>query len=296
MLIIVITLLLMCLFIPIIFQTTFSPIVKTYSPYLPIQDNNIIQMRNANNIFILRTHCWNEYIHKGIWKQWMRDLPNDRIFILFDLNDKTDIKQTSVPEELYKYIIPINRKMCMDLNSLDRGAWFTVETPLVLVNKYLKKQKIRFDYLWLIEYDVRCTGNWSDLLQSSIHHCYCADFVAAAVQSFWQSPFWLGWGQLTNCSINEHIPYWWNMYKSFLPISRYSSRLLNVYEKSIGEWTQFCEIYLPSRCMQENGFTVGNLHHKCLNQEFFTGTNIITNEKWSGNNCFPENQFYHPIK
>jgi hypothetical protein len=210
-----------------------------------------------HDVFLFRTHIWNDYIDR-VYKDMLHDLPTSTLYILFD---KTS---GNIPEQVQAYacqgqVIFIDQNQCHAINPLDQGPWFTVDSSLVLAYNYLSHHHNKeYNYLWLIEFDVRHTGkSWTEMLQNSVKHCYSADFVAAYVFSFLEIPWWIGWMQLlriwNHCIwFNRNAPSLFEMWKGFLPISRYSRRLLQRYKDTIGQWSTYCEIYLPSQCIHSS--------------------------------------------
>src|SRR5579863_4862318 len=78
-----------------------------------------------------------------------------------------------------------------------------------------------FDRYWIIEYDVRFSGNWSELfadLSSST-----ADLLCTTIQSWAEHPNWPHWKSLVTGE--DSVPMTRRV-KGFMPFSRLSRRLL----------------------------------------------------------------------
>ena len=259
-------------------------------PTLTKETCKIFDYRTSQDVFLLRTHKWDPSIEE-LWKQMQHDLGDKQVYVLYDITGNRQIPS------IIKNLITVTDRECLELQSSYNGSWYTLESPLVLAYQKLKKMK-KWKYLWLIEYDVRCTGNWSYVLQRAIDHHPTADFVAYNVESYWSSPCWPGWSFLYKhpdqwYGINAYAPLPFFRWKSFLPISRYSRQALDLFERTCGEYTDYCEIYLPTQC-KINGLTVDNLHQDCIGH-MYRADKSYTADNWSIL-CNVPGKLYHPIK
>lgn len=92
-----------------------------------------------------------------------------------------------------------------------------------LVLLYFFLHHSQFDYYWLVEYDVRFTGNWATFFTTFENKQ--VDFVSAHVETWNQNPNWLWWHSihLSNLKLTKN-----QVLKSFNPICRFSNRALRL--------------------------------------------------------------------
>lgn len=157
-------------------------------------------------------------------------------------------------------------------------------------------QRHRYDQYWLVEYDIRYTGEWCDVFDLS--RSSDADLIAAFVESPFLDASWSHWD-----SIN--LPYS-ELARSFNPICRMSHRLLECVTDLItsGYWAHN-EALLASVC-RNHGWFMHDLNELARNQwgEFIytpgssanaQGTlnyRPVTSRVWNGE----PNKLHHPVK
>jgi hypothetical protein len=100
----------------------------------------------------------------------------------------------------------------------------------------------KYDYYWLVEYDVRYTGDWSlifdDLMLSS------ADLLATSIVDNAQQPDWHWWPSLKIPNDLETAP---QMVRSFLPFCRISNALLRELDiQHKAGWSGHYELVWPT--------------------------------------------------
>jgi hypothetical protein len=89
------------------------------------------------------------------------------------------------------------------------------------------KEQPRYDFYWIVEYDVRYTGHWGAFfneLRSSD-----ADYLGTTIQDFEQNPSWYWWPTLINSPTVSL-----QRFRCFSPFCRLSARALS----TIDEWYQ----------------------------------------------------------
>lgn len=104
----------------------------------------------------------------------------------------------------------------------------------------------QYDYYWIIEYDVRYTGNWTilfdDLMSSS------ADLLATSIIDAAQSPDWYWWRSLKRPNDLETSP---QMVRAFLPFCRISNALLRELDQQYrAGWSGHYELVWPTIARQ----------------------------------------------
>ena len=104
-----------------------------------------------------------------------------------------------------------------------------------------------FERLWLIEYDVDFSGDWATFFRSADD--YEGDLLAAYVRTRSEQPGWAHWSSLVQPEGAPPEPT-----AAFLPISRYSRRLLETFRAvlSVAGWEGHLEVVLPSVAIAHN--------------------------------------------
>jgi len=103
-----------------------------------------------------------------------------------------------------------------------------------------------YDYYWVIEDDVRFSGDWALLFDSFINHS--ADFITCTIRHWIEEPTW-GWWRLEHKS--KEIPLEKRI-KSFNPIYRISNSALDFLNKVLLDgWWGHHEVLMPT--MLKNG-------------------------------------------
>ena len=288
-----IRILIVCIVLSLVIWATFlmhnSLQWTAWFPPVALSMYSELHTSGSNDIYVLRTHRWDIHIEK-MWRDLCSDIGHEYVYVAYDVTGGRKLPAALVGNG---HVITHTEEECKSINRIHKSLWLTFESLLVLL--YQRLRRIKFQHLWVIEYDVRCTGNWKHVLQSAVNHCRDADFVSYRVEEF-------------NIARNALWAWWWNKsarrgkrsdrsvlpWRSFLPISRYSYRLLQVYDKSIGEWTDFCELYLPTRCMEESGFSCDNLSPHLVGNWYTT--KAMSDKEWADGVGRPKNKLYHAIK
>jgi hypothetical protein len=129
-----------------------------------------------------------------------------------------------------------------------RDFWHEGHYPVLM----FARRNPQYDYYWMLEYDVRFTGDWWQLLSSYIDND--KDFLAAYISTLEQDPTW-PWFFDLNFECDEK--YW---RRSFFPVVRFSARALRMLDNchSQGQGGH-CEAVTPCLLLL-NGLTVGDLN------------------------------------
>lgn len=140
-----------------------------------------------------------------------------------------------------------------------------------------------YDYYWLIEDDVRYTGNFNDFINS--YNNIDSDLLSAYVRTYYDEPDWYWWFRDNiNYSINELLA-------SFNPIYRISNKALCFLNKFlIKGFKGHHEMLMPS-ALKNNSFKVNDFN------DFKPTYNKITYYHKKLNKIqYIKNMLYHPIK
>jgi hypothetical protein len=116
---------------------------------------------------------------------------------------------------------------------------FMGNTDLVPMKFFLERPD--YDYYWIIEYDVRFSGTWSELftdLSSSN-----ADLLCTTIQTWAENPNWAHWGTLT--AVREDMPL--KRVKGFMPFCRLSRALMKACDERYRRgWNGHYEVLWPT--------------------------------------------------
>lgn len=237
--------------------------------------------------YVLRTHFFNKFIHYQ-WNKLINEVGIENAFLLMD--------DTHLEKPIYEDINRLNKKSnshylyinydeCCQINKLHKDNKGQVESQLYILFQLIPHD---FDFLYLIEYDVFCDGNW--LLTLNKNNDNKADFLATHVDDY--SIKHLSWGHWFNLDGSKRLkPKREDRVKSFFPITRYSFHFFKMLEKEIGKYTGFCEIFIPSLVKQKN-LTYSNISFECIGKHW-----IFTDELKHHFNPSLENnhKLFHPI-
>jgi hypothetical protein len=239
-------------------------------------------------VYVLRLHQWNEFTQFQFHKLY-NELKN--VFILFDdtLHDfpigshlsTIRISSSLIPED--SQVILFNFDECLQINPLHRSNKEQIEAQLIIFNRLCS---IPFEYVWLIEYDVFCDGNWNKTL--NICESNQTDFLATEVFEYTQQILWNHWFSIYGRRRNK--PILSERVKCFFPITRFSKSLILIMEKNIGIYSGFCEVFVPTLAKQNN-LSIQNLPFTMFHPTLFVYRH---NEKPSIQLLY-KNQLLHPI-
>jgi hypothetical protein len=153
-----------------------------------------------------------------------------------------------------------------------------------------------YDFYWLIEYDVRFSGDWRKFFKYFSRSK--ADFLACDIRSYADQPKW-PWWELKHPS--ENIPLQ-QRYASFEPIYRISNRGLKLIHDSLRDgWRGHQEVILPT-LLYHHGYLLRDfggdgrfVRPKDINRFYYKNTTVRWRPPFKkiGKN---DQKLYHPIK
>jgi hypothetical protein len=235
--------------------------------------------------YVLRTHFFNDFIDFQ-WNKLINDIGIEDCYLMMD---DTYLKKpyhdifSRLNQQIENcHIIYINYNECCQINKLHKDNKGQVESQLFILYKIIKD----FDYLYLIEYDVYCDGNWKLTLTTNQNE----DFLATHVDDFNLKN--ITWGHWFNLKGSKKLkPERKDRVKSFFPITRYSIHFFKMLEKKIGIYTGFCEVYIPS-LVKQNNLTYNNFNENILGKHW-----IFTDEQKENFKPILENnnKLFHPV-
>jgi len=240
--------------------------------------------------YVYSTNLWNDFFQQQ-YNTLQNDLGTENVFLLYDdTKNKFPIKDYIRWSELDTHstqtnIILNNFDECLSINPLHRSNKEQVESQLLLFSKLCNAS---FDYIWLIEYDVFCDGNWKTTLESC--DLRNEDFLASKVYTYHENILWNYWFAIYGPRRNK--PMLSDRVGGFFPLVRISKKLLDALEKNINKYSGFCEVYIPTVAKQY-GLTWGSFPKQMLSERFlFDPLKTDCTSPWPLEN---NNKLYHPV-
>jgi hypothetical protein len=103
-----------------------------------------------------------------------------------------------------------------------------------------------YDFLWVIEYDVRFSGSWAAFLRA--HQGNRADLLACHIRAFRDEPAWFWWHSLAG---PQGVPSEDRRFRAFLPIQRLSGAALVEIDRQVSRgWVGHFECLVPTLIAQ----------------------------------------------
>lgn len=223
----------------------------------------------------------------GTFRQMQRQLGASNVFMLVD---DTHLQLEGCVRAAQRArqpgdsnVICINHNESLIVNRTGFGINHQEGSKQLLVYRYLAKSPFRF--LWTIEADIRCNGNWHACLQRT--DALPDDFVCRLPsKNAWNSTDWW-WnsfaGDLAGLPLKERWGCW-------MQIRRFSRRALDLLEAQVGRSSGFMEVYYSTLYMSK-GFSVGAVDEEDVGLFSFDARGVL-----AGYPTFQDDKLYHPIK
>jgi hypothetical protein len=261
------------------------------------------------NVYILRTHFWNDYVNET-YEKLVNAFGVNAVYVLYDVTTKPhEITNAYLLSKTHMYapnetlednrVLLYVESMCSEINALHNitntqpheiGSFFRCESFITLLHRSLRD--VDFRYMWIMEYDVYCHGNiqipfeWSNAIE--------ADFMAKGSDL---SPdircgtthSWCWWSNLVGEFSQLPLSH---RYGCFFPLTRYSKAFLDVIEKNLGVSSGFCEVYIPTLCVF-NDLMYKGIPADAFGEFTFFDPKTVHEIKQK---CMISNQWYHPVK
>jgi hypothetical protein len=274
-----------------------------------------------SSVIVLRTHRVDDPAIVDLFYKLREDCGVHRVYVMFDdtkgaWNESDDSKS---PEHMSKdtNVFLVTDGDCTRANSMhDRGfrchsevSWmfWHPETSFVLCHDWLRSKEAEgtcppFDYVWFLEYDVRCTGRFSeafavcDEIDADFMACGKNDVKADHLRLAKEEPGWC-WFPRLDGEIVARVPLVERV-GAFFPMVRFSTSMAEAVRNEFGKSTGFCEVYVPTLAAFAPGIVSAAIPPSVLGK--FQYSPIISREEWDdiskshGGN--QPAQFYHPIK
>jgi len=203
--------------------------------------------------------------------------PNYEFILLFDesLTPPLEIPGITVHRFTLRTIMEMKFPMMLT-NRLPAIVPCNVDLPLI----HFHLARPNYDYYWVIEYDVRFTGNWRrffDAFGSSR-----ADLLATNVQRFRDNPSWAWWKSLRH--ENQPVPADY-LVRAFFPIYRLSGHACRILTEEYRRgWLGNYEVKLPTvlsqnRCRLEDIGGEGEFVAAGNENRFYVGEDSRTGQE-----------------
>lgn len=159
--------------------------------------------------------------------------------------------------------------------------------------KFFKENQC-YDYYWLVEDDVRFSGDWKDFFDSFASST--SDFLSSVIETKAENPTWYWW---TSLKVGNEVIAEEKLLKSFNPIYRLSSQALVCIDAHLRiGWMGHYEVFLPT-LLYNKGFLLedfggeGTFVRPENNAKFYNDTSmriapVLPDDR--------KNYLFHPVK
>lgn len=266
-------------------------------------------------VYVLRTHFVDDTL-LTCFRKMRADLGDDRVFMLLDSTSVQGAASARMYDEFTVKgyansgradVFTITEQECSALNPLHAmhnlpGVRYRVDTHIGAAAIALASFGSGFgctdyEYMFMIEYDVACRGDWKRALQAC--DSVDADLLAKggddryAVRNYHECPGWVWWNDVFG-RVAEQVPVQERL-GCFFPVVRLSKRMLDAVLAEFGHSTGYCEVYLPTLCVAR-GMKYVSLPHECIGIIRFEPNIDIDSQELlvgcrSGVDCL-----FHPVK
>lgn len=159
--------------------------------------------------------------------------------------------------------------------------------------KFFKENQC-YDYYWLVEDDVRFSGDWKDFFDSFASST--SDFLSSVIETKAENPTWYWW---TSLKVGNEVIAEEKLLKSFNPIYRLSSQALACIDAHLRiGWMGHYEVLLPT-LLYNKGFLLedfggeGTFVRPGNNARFYDDTSMRIAPVLPDNR---KNYLFHPVK
>ena len=277
-------------------------------------------------VVVLRTHRLDDPEFVNLYERLRTDCGEHRTYVMMD-NTKGGWEASRGP--LCAIDLPASLTLdntflvtdadCVAVNSIhDQGyrggntvvSWmfWHPETAFVLCHDWLRAKEKEgscpsFEYVWFVEYDVRCAGSFHDAL--TICNEIKSDFMACGTSEGGdrlrfasEDPSWC-WFPRLDGEIAKRVQHM-DRVGSFFPMVRISTPMSEALKSEFGKSTGFSEVYTSTLAAVTPGLTAKAMPATVLGSFRYSPT--ITREKWTQIESLRKNPtvepplLYHPIK
>ena len=244
-------------------------------------------LSTQKELYVLRTHLWNVNVQK-MYDSMKKDLGCKNVWVLFDATHSKPQDCQLLKEETKSRIIFTYEKQCKKDNPLHQSSYYNAETTFMLFDEYVS---VDYEFVWFIEYDVRCTSNWLHTLNK----CLSMDnknnhkvdvitpYISTATSSTHPIKPFTDHGILSHCFL-----------QSLFAVTRFSRRFLQFFRNNYyGKLSSYCEVLLTTIAAHHNSeFTMATINEQCL--DYFRYRPQLYEEEYEKMDK-SENQLVHPV-
>ena len=195
------------------------------------------------NCVVFRTHFIDEYVYNDAYLPLQESLPEN--FHLVVAHDHTN-NHWSADQFPVTDLLSYDETLMRERNPLHKNNWHNFESLL----NHIYEQRAGFDHYWIIEYDVRYSGDWASFLSEQNQTCTADALLINGIWPFNGDNNWWVWHEL---EWGKEKPLA-ERYAGFIFLGRFSKELLQCVHEQIGIRSGYAEIYLATLC-NEFGFS-----------------------------------------
>lgn len=255
---------------------------------------------NKNQVYLFLTHVYSKDIVKEFKKLQRATEAMGTCFLLYQQKPGVSIDRRLL--KLPHYILTDQ-----DLTRLSDAPYFSDSPACFKPDRSLMafSREHKYDYYWLIEYDVRFSGDWEYFFR--YFSASTEDFLTSHIRRYAQEPDWSFW-KLDDFDRKIDLA---KALRSFNPIFRISYPALEyIYQMYLKGWTGIYEALIPTLLFQGN-FTLrdfGGTGDFVLPQDInrfyldsssctlLDGTTMRYRPPHASLSGYPKNKLIHPVK
>lgn len=215
---------------------------------------------------VLRTHFIDDELYRRAYLPLERALPDS--YHLLVVHDET---RNPWPAERFPAgdLLCLSEEIQRDLNPFHKESWYSFDSLLAFLNVH----RPGFDYYWILEYDVRFSGDWAEFFRSQDRASTSDALLINGTWPYNGDESWWVWHELqwpVEISLEDR-------YAGFVFIGRYSRRLMRHVAELIGERSGFSEVYLATLC-HEAGLSTAAISSEMIGSVCATNAQVSEDE------------------
>ena len=212
--------------------------------------------------------------------------------VYFAYHQQVDVLPVSLQNIENLFVFTSDVLKGLGYTPIERGKLVPGSNHFPLLKFYKENQG--YDYYWLVEDDVRFSGEWKDFF-GSFASC-TSDFLSSVIETKAENPTWYWW---TSLKTGNEVIAEEKLLKSFNPIYRLSSQALACIDAHLRiGWMGHYEVLLPT-LLYNKGFLLedfggeGTFVRPGNNARFYDDTSMRIAPVLPDNR---KNYLFHPVK
>lgn len=212
--------------------------------------------------------------------------------VYFAYHQQGDVLPVSLQNIENQFVFTSDVLKELGYTPIERGKLVPGSNHFPLLKFYKENQG--YDYYWLVEDDVRFSGEWKDFF-GSFASC-TSDFLSSVIETKAENPTWYWW---TSLKTGNEVIAEEKLLKSFNPIYRLSSQALACIDAHLRiGWMGHYEVLLPT-LLYNKGFLLedfggeGTFVRPGNNARFYDDTSMRIAPVLPDNR---KNYLFHPVK